>query len=340
MDPEQITTAARHLLAVKQYTTASYGEYFQNTSNFTRLNAISQKAFALYEYFITLDREIDTFWRRKFTFPTALWFLNRYTLYFSLFPTLIGFHVPFSQQIISNVASGLTLSLRVYALYGQAWWVIVVLFPFFISEIALESWAVDGGVPVPLPSWAIGCILTGKSNQGIRFAVFWMGQLIFPTLIFIMTIARAVRLRRYGPMKGGILNVMLRDGVMYFLVIFIVNLANVVTYIVAPVDLKFANAPFTNVITTVMICRLMLNLKRANNQEPVSMNTSFFSVKGDARTRRTLLVGDLGEDIDINDSNDKSRRRDYPQSRYGHGRGRAPQNPGYELEMLTEHERQ
>ncbi|KAL5487683.1 hypothetical protein ACEPAI_5791 [Sanghuangporus weigelae] len=314
MDPEQITTAARHLLAVKQYTTASY-------------------AFALYEYFITLDREIDTFWRRKFTFPTALWFLNRYTLYLSLFPTLIGFHVPFSQQIISNVASGLTLSLRVYALYGQAWWVIVVLFPFFISEIVLESWAVDGGVPVPLPSWEIGCILTGKPNQ-------------------------AVRLRRYGSMKGGILNVLFRDGVMYFLVIFLVNLANVVTYIVspclfspddssiplvvskvAPVDLKFANAPFTNVITTVMICRLMLNLKRANNQEPVSMNTSFFSVKGDARARRTLLVGDLGEDVDINDSNDKSRRRDYPQSRYSYDRGWAAQNPGYELETLTERER-
>ena len=46
----------------------------------------------------------------------------------------------------------------------------------------------------------------------LGFAVFWMGQLVFPTLIFVMTLARALRLRRYGAIKGGILNVLLRDG--------------------------------------------------------------------------------------------------------------------------------
>lgn len=32
-------------------------------------------ALALYEYIITFDREVETAWRRKFTFPTVLWFL-------------------------------------------------------------------------------------------------------------------------------------------------------------------------------------------------------------------------------------------------------------------------
>ena len=63
---------------------------------------------------------------------------------------------PGTIQIISNISTGLTLALRVYALYGRAlvsrleWlryhrssfyyqWVFVILAPFFIVEIVLES---------------------------------------------------------------------------------------------------------------------------------------------------------------------------------------------------------
>ena len=30
---------------------------------------------AVYEYFITFDREVEVFWQRRFTFITLLWFL-------------------------------------------------------------------------------------------------------------------------------------------------------------------------------------------------------------------------------------------------------------------------
>ncbi|EJD01519.1 uncharacterized protein FOMMEDRAFT_148003 [Fomitiporia mediterranea MF3/22] len=320
-----VVTIVRHLTAVKLYTTGSY-------------------AIALYEYIITFDREVETFWKRRFTFPTFLWFLNRYTLYCSLFPTLLGFHIPLSEevcvnfvkfpgamQIISNVASGSTLSLRVYALYGRAWWVVAVLLPVFVAEIALEGWAVAGGVPAQLPPGVVGCILTGKPSEGDKFAAFWIGQLVFPTLIFIMTLARAVRLQRFGSVKGSLINVMLRDGVMYFLVIFSANLANVVTYSVAPEDLKFANAPFTNVITTLMICRLMLNLRRDDAPDVVVTNYSM-AQKFDFRARLTYL-GDLGADIDINDSNDKDKRREtIPRYKSGYPRAWGQEESGLELE--------
>ena len=62
---------------------------------------------------------------------------------------------PGTIQIISNISTGLTLALRVYALYGRALvsrlkclrhhrsfyyqWVFAILAPFFIVEIVLES---------------------------------------------------------------------------------------------------------------------------------------------------------------------------------------------------------
>ncbi|KAL5487684.1 hypothetical protein ACEPAI_5792 [Sanghuangporus weigelae] len=293
-------TVVRHLFAIKLYGTGSF-------------------AIGLYEYAITLDREIEAFWKRRFTFATVLWFLNRYILLFSTFPTVVGFHYPYSDeqcsrfvrfpgsmQIASNVASGLTLSLRVYALYGQAWWVIAVLLPVFLAEIGLEIWAVAGGVTASLPPGTIGCILTGRPDEGDRFAAFWIGQLVFPTLVFAMTLVRVIRLRRYGTLKGSLLTVIFRDGLCYFFVIFIVNLTNVLTY---TESLKFANAPFTNVITTLMICRLMLNLRRPEPSEVALTDFSQFRANCEAHLGRTYL-GDLGAEMDIDNLNDRTRKRD------------------------------
>ncbi|OCB88809.1 ABC1 domain protein [Sanghuangporus baumii] len=216
---------------------------------------------------------------------------------------------PGAMQIISNIASGTTLSIRVYALYSQAWWVIAVLLPVLIAEIAVESWAVQGGAPAPLPPGVPGCILTGRDDEGIKFATFWAGQLVFPTLIFIMTIIRVLHLRRLAPIRDSILTVLLRDGIMYFLVIFVANTVNVVTYIVAPDDLRFANAPFTNVITTLMICRLMLNLQqRGDASAPSENDVSSFTLDRDIS--RPTLLGNAGEEIGMGET--YTRESDLP----------------------------
>ncbi|KAL5507897.1 hypothetical protein ACEPAH_5515 [Sanghuangporus vaninii] len=303
-------TVVRHLFAIKLYGTGSF-------------------AIGLYEYAITLDREIEAFRKRRFTFATMLWFLNRYTLLFSTFPTVVGFHYPYSDeqcsrfvrfpgsmQIASNVASGLTLSLRVYALYGQAWWVIAVLLPIFLVEIGLEIWAVAGGVAASLPPGIIGCVLTGRPDEGDRFAAFWIGQLVFPTIVFVMTLVRVIRLRRYGTLKGSLLTVISRDGICYFFVIFIVNITNVLIYTLTTSllkeSLKFANAPFTNVITTLMICRLMLNLRRSEPSEIALTDFSQFRANHGAHLGRTYL-GDLGAEMDIDNFNDRASKRDTKQ---------------------------
>ncbi|THH11915.1 hypothetical protein EW145_g343 [Phellinidium pouzarii] len=187
-------------------------------------------------------------------------------------------------QIIINISSGATLSLRLFALYEQSLWILLLLVPCLVAEITVESWAVSGGVPVLLPSGQIGCILTGKSTQGNRFAAFWIGQLVFPTIIFVLTFARAFR---SGFMRGGILEIILRDGLIYFLVIFCANLMNVVTYATALEDVKFINAPFTNVITSLMICRLTLNLRAGRDENVETLPSLRFTNLSKLPTRHS-----------------------------------------------------
>ncbi|KLO18920.1 hypothetical protein SCHPADRAFT_935759 [Schizopora paradoxa] len=279
----QFATAVHHLTVAKQYATASW-------------------VLALYEYIITFDREVSSIWQRKFSFATILWVMNRYTLLLSYCPIILAFFVRFTTefpgtiQIISNISTGVTLSLRTYALYGRAKWVIALLVPFLAIEVALESWAVAGGVPVPVPGGLTGCILTGKASQGDRFAAFWIGQLVFPTLIFLLTIIRAFSLRVQGTGSGGILSTMLRDGTVYFLVIFFVNLANVLTYVVSPPDIQAINAPFSALITAVMMCRLMLNLRRSPEVEGISVQ---YVATASRFRNHSIYIGNLGEDLDV-----------------------------------------
>ncbi|KAI5123107.1 hypothetical protein M0805_001463 [Coniferiporia weirii] len=269
-----------HLIVAKRYATACW-------------------ALAIYEYMITFDREVQSIWQRKYTFVTVLWFFNRYTLLLSYCPIILAFYLPYTAefpgviQIVSNISTGLTLSLRVYALYGRALWIFLILAPCLIAEITVEGWAVASGVPVPIPQGQAGCILTGEQNQGDRFAALWIGQLAFPTMIFALTVVRVFVLRRQGIARDSISVFILRDGAIYFLVIFLVNLANVLTYVIAPPDIQAINASLSALITTVMICRLMLNLRRAAEWD--SVRTHLYQDFSE------VLIGDLGEELDIND---------------------------------------
>jgi len=300
MSSAAIQTAVQDLTVSKLYATASW-------------------ALALYEYLITFDQELSRIWSRPFSIVTILWVINRYVFLISFTPTILFFFIPLSteqclsfvkfpgiMQIILNISTGITLSLRTYALYGNNKWILIFLMPFLLAEVAVEAWAVSGGVPVPLPEGFSGCILTGKASQGNRFVAFWVGQLVFPTLIFVLTIAKGASLYRGGTSRSKVLRIMLRDGLMYFLVIFLANVVNVVTYVVTPADLQAVNAPFSDMITALMICRLILNLRTSMDED---VHTAMFRTGGSLPNwivAPKQFLGDLGHEVRVESSEDSA----------------------------------
>jgi len=293
-------TAVRDLTASKLYATASW-------------------ALASYEYLITFDKELSRIWSRSFSIMTILWAINRYVFLISFAPTILFLFIPLSSeqclsfvkfpgimQIILNISTGITLSLRTYALYSNNKWILIFLMPFLLAEVAVEAWAVSGGDRVPLPKGFSGCILTGKESQGNRFVAFWVGQLVVPTLIFVLTIGKGVSLYRYGTSRSRVLRIMLRDGLMYFLIIFLANVVNVVTYVVAPPDLHAVNAPFSDMITALMICRLILNLRTDLDEDT---HTAMFRTGGTLPNWMVApkqFLGDLGHEVVVESSEDSA----------------------------------
>ncbi|KLO12988.1 hypothetical protein SCHPADRAFT_940763 [Schizopora paradoxa] len=229
---------------------------------------------------------------------------------------------PAAMQVILNASAGCTLILRTYALYAcqkvlyvyvlPMKWILVMLLPVVAIGAAVESWALTMGVPTKLPPGVVGCILTGNPVDGDRFAFYWTSQLVFPTVIFGMTVARIVYLRREGQLKGGIVDVLMRDGVIYFAIIFIANLVNVVTFVTASQTVKQINAPFTEMIISVMICRIILNLRTErclhNNSDEMSdfqcatWKERNGKISGDSDARSPTIfdsqVGTIGSVVD------------------------------------------
>ncbi|KAF8577150.1 hypothetical protein K439DRAFT_1622292 [Ramaria rubella] len=198
--------------------------------------------------------------------------------------------------------------LRVYALYLANRYVLIFLLSILFGQIIVSGWAVHFGIRVPQPPGFPGCVLTGSSNF---FAALWAAPLVTDSCIFVLTLLRTLKyMRRHGRISTT--QIILRDGTMYFFIVFSANLMNTLIYFLATEDLKAVGASFSQIITSIMISRLQLNLRRSNNMEryrtdtpkPPSSHRHYLPRETPLLKRETseatgtfFTIGNLGEDL-------------------------------------------
>ncbi|KAI6138434.1 hypothetical protein EDD17DRAFT_394072 [Pisolithus thermaeus] len=92
-------------------------------------------------------------------------------------------------------------------------------------------------------------------------AIAWSGQMAFDAIVFVLTLWRTLRVGRSG--NRTLLDVLIRDGVLYFGLMTGANVANITAFLSftgRQSSAKSLVAGFTNVISSIMISRLMLDL--------------------------------------------------------------------------------
>ncbi|KAJ7660468.1 hypothetical protein B0H17DRAFT_1212590 [Mycena rosella] len=248
-----------------------------------------------YDHLLTLGTEIPTIWLSKLR-PSTVWFLGvRYlalvasaaicVFYFgNLSPEV--FHHPPSFGVLtlhppscSTMERGLegllltqealvefTLTLRVFAMYGLNLWI-------------STSMGLVGGVAGGLGLWTVikyghpqmlsmpgltGCHTAIPRDTALRSAYAWLAQFSLDLIVFGLTVYCAYRDRsaiRYVP--GSLVERMARDGAMYFGIIVLANLANVLTLFLGDIIIAGILSWWTTSLSVTLICRLMLNLQRA-----------------------------------------------------------------------------
>ncbi|KAL0958498.1 hypothetical protein HGRIS_000641 [Hohenbuehelia grisea] len=123
-----------------------------------------------------------------------------------------------------------------------------------------------------------GCHIGLSKSTGIRIAMAWEALLVYDTLLIILTIFKTYETtrrasnsalggfwRRLWVGHGGlnILALVLRDGALYFIVMALANLANILTFYFAGSLLRGGLSTFASIISVTMMSRLMLNLHKS-----------------------------------------------------------------------------
>lgn len=271
-----MSSAAKHLLAARYYELASF-------------------AIFVYDIFVTLDQEVERIWKQKLTVLTPLWITIRWMFLLALIPSIISFHdTSFPKKIcerffkypgvvaaIQRVVIGLVFTFRTYCIYDRSKKVAGVVFLFILGELFCKLYSIIAwGVPLSSSSQAkdVPCVLTAGQENVHRFIINWVSELVTDGIVLLLTLYRTYTI--FLSTRARLNNlwlVIMRDGVMYFFIMFIANLTTVIMYMSVTADIKAINATFSIIISSILTARLILNLKSASigNVSSIIRHTSF-----------------------------------------------------------------
>ncbi|KAI1791812.1 hypothetical protein LXA43DRAFT_1009270 [Ganoderma leucocontextum] len=254
---------------------------------------VAAGAFYFYDILLTLDVEVDFFWKGPFTSATALFLANRYLAlaslildFFQLLPfrsdkscalyERAGLALVYVQFLPPAVFSGL----RAYALSKNLSLAVLILVlslvPFGIN-MADFGFQLSGVVdPV------FGCLTTDTESLSIsmKFTIIARTCLITADiLLIIITWARLYRKQIFSELSRPLTfeRVLIQNGTLYFITLLIMNVLHLsfsLLSISGSGGGYSAVTAFTPAVTSVLISRFLLDLQRAKHKQHNMDNTS------------------------------------------------------------------
>ncbi|KAJ6468259.1 hypothetical protein C8R45DRAFT_1018063 [Mycena sanguinolenta] len=249
----------------------------QNAIFISRILIIVPYTLLVYEYLLTLHLEVGAFWRTRMTWGSFLFYVNRYSPLFGNLPILIQYYstttdpdkLPMCRALrayhqyyalLSQVLVAIMLIMRTFALYGRNKKVLAFIILVTLGAFVFAVWILFTGNDLNTLSpqiEAFGCPIGTSHSKSLRLGAAWSGMLVFDVTIFVLTLFKALRL---NARRGDLLTVLLRDGSAYFAFIIVANASNIGTYTMGNAFTRGSATTVTNVVSSVMISRLHLNI--------------------------------------------------------------------------------
>ncbi|KAI0045714.1 hypothetical protein FA95DRAFT_1560913 [Auriscalpium vulgare] len=235
-----------------------------------------------YDYFLTIVPEIELFWfktgKRRWTAASILFFFHRYLAILGHIPLVYETVAPapgkqvcggltnYHQYHIfaSQSATSILCIMRVSALYNHHRGVIGFLCAIIVCIVAAScmsvfAWRPQSSLQATLTESLPGCLVFYTSSEALALSLTWGGVMLFDIAIFGLSVYKGRTLDWRNPWS--IAHVLLRDGAVYFLVLFVLNLANILGILLAPPLLKGISPVVINVLSTTLMSRFMINLR-------------------------------------------------------------------------------
>jgi len=247
----------------------------------TKYATVASATFLVWDMALTLDVEISRVWHVKQTLGTTLFFLNRY-----IPPLLFAFDLasqfmasPSIQfcknyeitstilDLVSIAVIECVLVMRTHALY-QNKVLLSLLASLCIASMAvmLTCFLIVFKYETFIPASTIGfrgCLsgCTSSLCQPLLIA-FWVPFFLFETLVFVLTLWKSYKSFKILRLTGSrnIIKILVRDGVMYYVVIMSVSICNFLIWILDPFASYLAVGLMKSLQATIC-SRLLLNLR-------------------------------------------------------------------------------
>jgi len=282
---------------------SAFKDYIQglNDIQVTRYTQLTSSCIIVFEHLITFDEEVELIWKSTWSLGKVLFLLNRY---YSLAAFIFNNYELFSPALTDTFclrffqwqgwtgllgcmfAEGI-LQIRIYALYSlnkKILALMLILFVLCLTSSAYVMITVLSSVTAsafPVPGGTF-CIVKGVPRH---FYTFWIPMLLFETLLCTLAIIQGVQtykaqgsLFRRGRQLVGIL---VRDSLMYFLIICSTYLTCLLMWAVAPVNLLGVPIGFSLAMSCVLANRVVLNVRQINRDLNLSKQPLRTSQKGD-----------------------------------------------------------
>ncbi|KAJ7364753.1 hypothetical protein DFH08DRAFT_930536 [Mycena albidolilacea] len=238
------------------------------------------------DHLITLDDEVEHIWSAPRTVAKTLFLLLRYMVPIFLTAETIsakrGQHSRFGTPQVSSPAltpispqtyagwlsiliSNFLILLRIWTTIPRAHtlirWSLVFFVLMQIANFIVTTWVISTMIPVLIFDHAAG--LCSFSSKPKVFAL-WAPGLLFEVVVFVMVCWNTLdRPRALGAdTNARMTRVFVRDGLIYFAILFILRVANTVIAIVAPISMIFVVVFFIWAATTLTTSRLIINSRR------------------------------------------------------------------------------
>ncbi|EPQ55593.1 hypothetical protein GLOTRDRAFT_128816 [Gloeophyllum trabeum ATCC 11539] len=267
-----------------------------------RYTQVASMAVLIAEWCFVIGEEVEYVWKGRWTYLKVFYLLSRYTPFLDTPFNLLNYLTPRIKPEASPLTAtstfvGMSISeyiliARTYALYGRSrtiglFMLITVSICTVAGAITLSLFEVSL-VFGPLPSPEIpGCILSEGSNIAFVNFIILLGWEFF---IVCLTAYRGIRDLRIS--RGPMAQTLYRDGIFFFFILLLLSTANIIVFVVAPLEYLDLVDTLTRCLHSIICCRVLLNLRGAANDtgsgapstgRPVS-SLRFMKVLGARRT--------------------------------------------------------
>ncbi|KAL1685797.1 hypothetical protein GGG16DRAFT_97535 [Schizophyllum commune] len=245
------------------------------------LLAKSLMAILVYDHIITLATEVEYVWLRPKNRASHVFFVFRYTaLIVTVSATVLGLwtaplktcrairNFRFAAFTTMAVVVAILIMQRVYAIFGKSKRVLYGLLFYAAVGSAVILWAISTQKYNMSPTDEVLHSVTGLrcpvTVSGMKYprpglSAIWITVMVYDFIVFAMTAYKTFGALREPHMP--IMQLLLRDGAIYFGSMFALNFANVLTYY--PYLQGFL-VPVVSCVSVAILSRMMLHLQETS----------------------------------------------------------------------------